>query len=180
MRNILLATAAISLFAVPAMAQTVSSPQWSGSVGYTALDGDDVDLGAITGRVTARLHPNFAVEGEASIGVKDDDITVAGVNAKVEHDYDAAAYGVGILPVSPNFELFGRVGYGTTSIKAEVAGVRAEADGESVNYGVGGNYFFDAQNGSAPTGRAATSPTTTAARSTPTASATCVASDKST
>lgn len=147
MRNILLATAAISLFAVPAMAQTVSTPQWSGSAGYTALDAEGADLGAITGRVTARLHPNFAVEGEASIGVRDDNVTVAGVNAKVEHDYDAAAYAVGILPVSPNFELFGRVGYGTTSIKAEAAGIRAEADGESVNYGAGANYFFDARNG---------------------------------
>ena len=147
MRNILLATAAISLFAVPAMAQTVSSPQWSGSVGYTVLDGDDVDLGAITGRATARLHPNFAVEGEASIGVKDDDITVAGVNGSVEHDYDAALYAVGVLPVSPNFELFGRVGYGTTSIKADIAGVSAQEDGESVNYGVGGTYYLDARNG---------------------------------
>lgn len=147
MRNILLATAAISLFAVPAMAQTVSSPQWSGSVGYTVLDGDNVDLGAITGRATARLHPNFAVEGEASIGVKDDDITVAGVNGSVEHDYDAALYAVGVVPVTPNFELFGRVGYGTTSIKADIAGVSAQEDGESVNYGVGGAYYLNAQNG---------------------------------
>lgn len=147
MRNILLATAAISLFSVPAMAQTVSSPQWSGSVGYTVLDGDNVNLGAITGRATARLHPNFAVEGEASIGVKDDDITVAGVNGSVEHDYDAALYAVGVVPVSPNLELFGRVGYGTTSIKADIAGVSAQEDGESVNYGVGGTYYLNAQNG---------------------------------
>lgn len=147
MRNILLATAALSLMAIPAMAQTVSNPQVSGSVGYTVLDGDDASLGAVTGRLTGRLHPNFAVEGEASFGVKDDDITVAGVNGSVEHEYDVAAYAVGILPVSPNFELFGRVGYGTTSIKAEAAGFSAEEDGESVNYGVGGNYFFDSQNG---------------------------------
>ena len=147
MRNLLLATAAISLFAVPAVAQTVSSPQVSGSVGYTVLDGDDVNLGALTGRLTARVHPNFAVEGEASIGVKDDDITVAGVNGSVEHDYDAAAYAVGILPISPNVELFGRVGYGTTKLKAEVAGVSASDSEESVNYGVGANYFLDGQNG---------------------------------
>ena len=147
MRNILLATAAISLFAVPAMAQTVSNPQWYGTGGYTALDADGADLGAVTGRVGARLSPNFAVEGEASIGVQDDDITVAGVNGTVEHDYDAAIYGVGILPVSPNFELFGRLGYGTTKVKADVAGVTAEADGESFNYGLGANYFLDAQNG---------------------------------
>ena len=147
MRNILLATAALTLIAAPAMAQSISSPQVTGSVGYTVLDGDDVNLGAITGRATARLHPNFAVEGEASIGVKDDDITVAGVTGSVEQDYDAALYAVGVVPVTPNFELFGRVGYGTTSIKADIAGVSAEEDGESVNYGVGGAYALDARNG---------------------------------
>ena len=147
MRNILLATAAISLFAVPAMAQTISSPQWSGSVGYTVLDGDDVNLGAITGRATARLSPNFAVEGEASIGVKDDDFTFAGVDGKIEHDYDAAAYVVGTLPVTPNFELFARGGYGTTKIKTELAGFDGEVDGESWNYGAGANYYLDGQNG---------------------------------
>ncbi len=147
MRNILLATAALSLFALPAAAQSISSPQWYGTAGYTHLDGDDADLGAITGRVGARVNPNFAIEGEASIGVRDDNVTIAGVNGSIEQDYDAAAYAVGIIPVSPNFELFGRVGYGTTSIKAEVAGFNAEEDGESVNYGAGGTYYLDGQNG---------------------------------
>ena len=68
MRNILLATAALTLIAAPAMAQSISSPQVSGSVGYTVLDGDDANLGAITGRVTAKVNPYFGVEGEASFG----------------------------------------------------------------------------------------------------------------
>ncbi len=147
MRNILLATAALSMFALPAAAQSVSAPQWYGTAGYTHLDGEDGDLGAVTGRIGARLNPNFAIEGEGSIGVKDEDITVAGVNGTIEHEYDAAAYAVGIIPVSPNFELFGRVGYGTTSIKAEAAGFTAEEDGESVNYGAGATYYLDGQNG---------------------------------
>lgn len=147
MRNVLLATAAVSLFALPAAAQSLSQPQWYGTVGYTALDAEGADLGALTGRIGAKVSPNLAFEGEASIGIIDDDVTVGGVTASVEQDYDAAAYAVGILPVAPNFELFGRVGYGTTSIKADVAGISAEEDGESVNYGVGANYFFDTNNG---------------------------------
>ncbi len=129
------------------MAQTVSNPQWYGTGGYTHLDAEGGDLGAITGRVGARLAPNFAVEGEGSFGVRDQDISVAGVNGKIEHQYDAAVYGVGVLPVSPNFELFGRLGYGTTKIKATAAGASASADGESFNYGLGAQYFLDAQNG---------------------------------
>ncbi len=147
MRNILLATAALTVIAAPAAAQSQSSPALTGSIGYTQLDSDDGDLGAVTGRLNARFNRYFGVEGEASVGVKDEDIDVGGVTGKLEHDYDAAAYGVATLPINPNFELFGRVGYGTTSIKADVAGVTAEEDGESVNYGVGANYFFDGRNG---------------------------------
>src|SRR5690606_30509723 len=62
-------------------------------------------------------------------------------------EYDAAVYGVAKVPVSQNLELFGRVGYGTTSLKADIAGVSATEDGESLNYGAGANWFFDSQNG---------------------------------
>lgn len=147
MRKILLATAALTVIAAPAMAQSIPNPQWQGSIGYTQLDGSDGDLGAITGRVGAKFNRYIGAEGEASFGVRDDDFTVAGVEGNLEHEYDAAIYGVGTLPVNDNFELFGRLGYGTTSIKAEIPGVSATNDGESVNYGAGANYFFDGQNG---------------------------------
>lgn len=146
MRTLLLTTAALTLIAVPAMAQEPAA-RVTGSVGYTQLDGDDGDLGAITGRATYNFTRYLGVEGEASFGVKDEDITVGAVNGSLEHEYDAAAYGVATLPISENFELFGRLGYGTTSIKADVAGFTASEDGESVNYGVGANYFFDGRNG---------------------------------
>jgi len=145
MRNILIVAAVLTAVAAPAAAQSFSNVQ--GSIGYTQLDADEGDLGAITGRVGAKFSQYFGVEGEASIGVKDEDISIAGVDGKLEHDYDAAAYLVGSVPLSPNFEVFGRVGYGTTSIKADVAGVTIEEDGDSVNYGAGANYFFDGRNG---------------------------------
>jgi outer membrane immunogenic protein len=147
MRIIFLSTAALTLIATPAMAQSVSSTQVSGSVGYTVLDGDGVSLGAITGRVTARLSPYFGVEGEASFGTKDDTATFGAVTGNLSHEYDVAAYGFATLPLSPNFELFARVGYGSTQLKAELASFSVTEDGESVNYGAGANYFFDAQNG---------------------------------
>ena len=147
MRNILLATAALSLFALPAAAQSMQTPSYYGTLGYSQLDASDGDLGAVTGRVGAKINPNFGFEGEASIGVRDDDFDVAGTNVTIEHDYDAAAYAVGFLPVSEQFELFGRIGYGTTRLKAEAGGVDVSEDGESLNYGAGANYFFDAQNG---------------------------------
>jgi len=146
MRNVLLATAALTLIAAPAMAQEPLSPV-TGSIGYTHFDGDQGDLGAVTGRLGYRFNPWVGIEGEASVGVKDEDVTIAGVDGSLEHEYDAAGYVVGTVPVSQNVELFGRIGYGTTSLKADVAGVDATADGESINYGAGANWFFDGQNG---------------------------------
>lgn len=128
------------------MAQDPAS-RVTGSIGYTQLDGDDGDLGAVTGRVGYDFTRNLGIEGEASVGVKDQDVTFGGVNTTLEHEYDAAVYGVAKLPLSENLELFGRVGYGTTEVKASTAGFAATEDGESVNYGVGANYFIDGRNG---------------------------------
>lgn len=147
MRNILLATAALSLFAVPAMAQTVTSPTYYGTLGYTQLDTDNADLGAVTGRVGAKLHPNFGVEAETSFGVDDDKVSIAGVDGKVEHRYDVAGYGVASLPVTSNIDLFARVGYGVTEVKASAAGLDASEHLTSWNYGAGATYNFDDKNG---------------------------------
>ncbi len=147
MRNILIAAAVVSAIAAPAMAQSMQSPTYYGTLGYSQLDGSQGDLGAVTGRLGAKFTPNLGVEGEVSVGVKDENFTVAGVDGKLKHNYDAAVYGVATLPVTPQFELFGRVGYGTTEIEAKIPGVSAREDGESVNYGAGANYYFDGQNG---------------------------------
>ena len=147
MRNILIAAAAVSAIAVPASAQTFNAPTYYGTLGYSQLDRSDADLGAITGRLGAKFNPYIGVEGEASFGVRKDDYDVAGVPVSLKHKYDAAAYAVGAFPVTPNFELFGRVGYGTSEVEAKAANVSATADGESWNYGAGANYFFDGQNG---------------------------------
>lgn len=145
MRNVLLATAALTLIAAPAMAQDHGPV--TGSLGYTQLDGDDGDLGAITGRVGYDFTRNLGIEGEASVGVKDAETTFGGVDTTLEHKFDAAVYGVAKLPVTENLELFGRVGYGTTEVKASTAGFAATEDGDSLNYGVGANYFIDGRNG---------------------------------
>ena len=147
MRNIILAATALTLLAAPAFAQSVSGPSYYGTLGYSALDDSDGDLGAVTGRLGAKFSPYIGVEGEASFGVRDDDFSFGGVDGSVELDYDVAAYAVGTYPVTPNLELFGRVGYGKTELNIDVAGFTDEASGESVNYGAGANYYLDAQNG---------------------------------
>ncbi len=145
MRILIYSAAAIALMATPALAQDRTGMY--GSLGYSQLDGADGDLGAVTGRLGARMSRNFGLEAELSTGVKDDDITIGAVTGSLKLDYDAAAYAVGYLPLSDNFELFGRAGYGTTSVEADVAGFTQTEDGESFNYGAGANWWFNENSG---------------------------------
>lgn len=145
MRSLLLSAAALSLMAAPAMAQDPASNIY-GSIGYSHFDEDDATLGALTGRIGTRFTPNFGIEGELSVGVKDDDFMVGATSVNAELEYDAAAYAVGYLPVAENFEVFGRVGYGTTEVKLSSGAVSASDSLESWNYGVGGQYWLNGQN----------------------------------
>ncbi|MBL8557539.1 MAG: porin family protein [Hyphomonadaceae bacterium] len=130
----LTALAAAIGFAAPAQAQTGAYVNG----GYTHYDADDVTLGGVTGRLGYRFHPNVAVEGEASFGVKDDN--VGPVN--VELDHAIGVFGVGILPVTPNFEVFGRVGYGQVKASASVPGFAVSADEDGFAFGGGAQYMF--------------------------------------
>lgn len=147
----LIATAtagALAATLAPAMASAQDmTPTGYGTLGYAASSADGVNLGAIQGRVGARFGQYLGVEGEAAFGVDDDKTYVAGVPVTVEEKHQLAAYGVGYLPVAPNADLFVRAGYGTTKLKASAAGTSASDDGESWNYGVGGQYFLDDKNG---------------------------------
>ncbi len=144
----LAATTALTL-SIPAIAsaQSLSPTTVYGSLGYANANIDDVNLGAIQGRLGARFGQYLGVEGELAGGVKSDDTNVAGVPVNVKLQHQAAIYGVGYLPLSPQADLFARVGYGNSKIKASAAGASAADDGDSWNYGVGGQYFLDDKNG---------------------------------
>jgi hypothetical protein len=141
--------AAVSLAVAPtaALAQQAPVSNVYATAGYAHVDGDGVDLGALQGRLGYRANPWLGVEGEAAIGVKDDDVNIAGTNVDVELKHQLAAYVVGFAPVGANTDLFARVGYGTSKIKGRAGGVSVTDDGESWNYGVGAQHHFDGVNG---------------------------------
>jgi outer membrane immunogenic protein len=146
------ATALATAFALPVAAHAQSASTFSpvtvyGSVGYSGISGNDVDLGAIQARLGARFGSYVGVEGELAGGVKDDTVNVAGTDVQVKLRHEEAAYGVGFVPVTPKFDLFARVGYGHQDIKASAAGVSNTGGLDSWNYGGGGQYFFDNNNG---------------------------------
>jgi len=142
-------TAALTLVA-PAFAQAQTAPIRGlyGNLGYSSAHGSGVDLGAIQGRLGYRANNWLGVEGELSGGVKSDHVNVApGVDAKVKLDHQEAIYGVGFLPVSPQWDLLARVGYGHTKATASAAGASVSDRGDSWNFGGGAQYHFDGVNG---------------------------------
>ena len=140
------AAAAALLAAAPALADPPAVSGY-GTLGYTDFNGDSANLGAITGRIGARWGRYVGVEGELSGGVTSDTANVGGVNTKVRVGDQYAGYAVGYLPLSPNADLFARVGYGQTRLNVSSPGTGAGGDHNSWNYGVGGQYFFDGANG---------------------------------
>ena len=123
---IMAAVAAVALMAAP---QAASAQAYVGA-GYTNFDYEGGDIGAVTGRLGYRMHPNFAVEGEASTGLDDD--------GGVELNHNAGAYARGILPLSENFDVHARVGYTTSEVDTPLG----EAEDDGVAYGAGAEWRF--------------------------------------
>jgi hypothetical protein len=146
----LAASAAVLAAAVPAIAQTQSTSLAGlyGTLGYAQTD-NYAQTGAVQGRLGYRMGSYFGAEGELGWGVKSDQIAtgVAGVTATAKQRGEAAAYGVGFLPISPKLDLLARVGYGTTNYRVSAGGRSANGSNGSWNYGVGAQYSLDGVNG---------------------------------
>ena len=132
------------------------------------LGSEDANITMINGRLGYRLNDFFAVEGEIGFGLGGDDfdralpVVVDGfgtvnvdTNVSLNVDNYYIGFARGILPVSDQFDVFARVGYGEATADAEViasaAGFTAQA-ADSVSdsgfaYGVGAQYNLTANDG---------------------------------
>jgi opacity protein-like surface antigen len=124
------------------------------------LGNEDADITMITGRLGYRLNDYFAVEGEAGFGLGGDDFdrtipvqvlgTTANVDANVSLDVKNyyIAFARAIMPVSEDFEIFARAGYGKATAEADIIGSlsgftasgSAEDDASGIAYGVGAQF----------------------------------------
>lgn len=118
--------------------------------GYSHFDGEDASVGGITGRLGVGFGDFLAIEGEASFGIVDDDVTLPGsppTNVTVELDNAFGVYGVGRFPVNPQFDLFGRVGWARAEVSGRAGGLGASADEDGLAYGAGGDFWLTARDG---------------------------------
>jgi outer membrane immunogenic protein len=150
MRIFALAILAATAFAsAPSFAQTTSpatSPILSNTYvngGYNNIQSGRVNTGVYQGRVGYAINPNFAVEGEGSLGGRSD--RVNGVNLRTRGTL--GAFAVATAPVADRFSVIGRAGYVQTWAEAKALGVKTQADDGSFAVGVGGQYMLDEANG---------------------------------
>ncbi len=140
----------------------------------TEIQGQVVDLGVqqadltlINGRIGYRFNDYIAIEGEAGFGVGGDDfnrqvpVDVLGsivnvdTNIGIEADDYYIAFARGIFPVSEQFDIFARIGYGqatgTADVTASLGGVSAAASvsekADDIAYGVGVQFDFTGNDG---------------------------------
>ena len=146
-----IAAAALSLTAGAAQAQMVN-PDFYGSLGYAKKEDSNLEAGQV--RLGARFSPYLGVEGEFALGVEPHTISFPSVppfSFKTQLRHEVGVYAVGFYPVTPNFDVLARVGYGnswfkrTAAIPPNVSVFKGDAD--SLNLGVGAQYLFDGKNG---------------------------------
>jgi outer membrane immunogenic protein len=149
MRIFALAILAATAFAsAPSFAQTIakSSPIPANTYvngGYNNIQSGRINTGVYQGRVGYAINPNFAVEGEGSLGGGSD--TLSGVNLRTRGTL--GAFGVATAPVSERFSVIGRAGYVQTWAEAKAAGIKTQNDDGSFAVGAGAQYMLDEANG---------------------------------
>ena len=141
------ALAVASLAAAPAFAQALGPVQGYGNLGAAHISAQGNDYTTLGGRLGARFGSYLGLEGEAAFGVDGDKGTLAGAPYSSKLKSAFAGYAVGYYPVTPKFDLFARVGYGTTKFNLKTPGLSVSDSNDSWNYGGGGQYFFTARDG---------------------------------
>ena len=144
------ASLSVVALAAPAFAQVQApvTPHVYGNIGYANVGPGSAELDTIQGRLGYRFNNWFGVEGELAGGIGGDKRSVApGIDQKLKLRHQEAIYGVGFFPLTEQWELLGRVGYGNTRFKVSEAGFSDSFNEQSWNFGAGVQYHLDGQNG---------------------------------
>jgi outer membrane immunogenic protein len=151
MKAYLVAASGAAILALPVLAHAQGSDAAPtgvyGSLGYAHQDYDGPDTGTVQGRLGYRINKNLAVEGELGGGINSDTDRNGNLTSKYKLTREGAVYGVGLLPVSPNTDVYARVGYGASQIKSQydLGGITA-SDKDTVKswrVGAGAEHFLD-------------------------------------
>ena len=144
MKRIAIAAAAALLMIGSAQAQQATASPLYGELGYSFVQIKESTTGfnatpqALRGIIGYNFHPYFAGEAMVAIGTNSD--SDLGVDAKLKN-----AFGLFIKPKYDfnNFEVFGRLGWVRTKLKASGNGFTVSDSDNDFAYGLGVNYNFN-------------------------------------
>jgi outer membrane immunogenic protein len=149
MKTIIVATAsavALSTFVPAAGAQTAPS-RFYGTLGYGHATRDELNLGAVQGRLGYRWSRWFGIEGDVLFGVQDDSLTIDGDRINFDLKHAEAIFAVVFLPLGENTDILARAGYGHAKIRGSSGDDSATESQEVPAAGVGLQHHFDGVNG---------------------------------
>jgi hypothetical protein len=98
--------------------------------------------GIFTGEVGVRVGPYFGLEADGATSVPG---STSGKKLGLVDRY--AGYIVGYWPLTKHFDLFAKLGLGHSRYKYEDGGPAVSQSFDSVNWGVGAQYFFSERDG---------------------------------
>lgn len=134
------ALAILSFVAMSASAQTAPSKIY-GEVGYTMLSYKEVGYKAEPGILRAvigtEIHPNANLEAMLGFGITEGTTSIRNVTVTSKVDRFWGLYVRPKVMISPEVELFGRLGYASSKITVSVPGFALSDSGSSLSYGAG-------------------------------------------
>ncbi len=135
MKNVFL----VSAVAVCASVTSVAAEGFYAGGAVTSMQAEDGGLEVETTNLTAiagyQVNQTFAVEGEFSFPVQEDEIS--GVDVGLT---SLGVFGKASFPLSPEFSAHGRIGFVNLEIEASGGGETVSDDETGIAFGVGGEY----------------------------------------
>ncbi|HET8802701.1 MAG TPA: porin family protein [Marinobacter sp.] len=104
---------------------------------------DELDLGALSGKVGAKINPYVSAELRAGFGVADETASNGSISAKLELDYIVGGYALFGIPNETQIYPYVALGFTKGELTATISGpggsVSASESESDLSYGVGAN-----------------------------------------
>ncbi|MEM7767737.1 MAG: porin family protein [Pseudomonadota bacterium] len=153
-RALAMTSALVAVAALPAMGAHAQGFYVDGGYTFIGIDVEDAgtsfdaDIGAITGHAGFDINEFLAVEGEVGVGVDDEEVSAAGIDAELGLNYLVGAYGKAQYPVSETISLYARAGVVNAELEAEVSGAGSDSASDTgFGFGVGADAYLSDRGG---------------------------------
>ena len=125
----------------PAASAQVGPPE-TGAYVNAGVDTLSFDAFGVSGKVGYNFNRFLGVEGQLGLGIIDDSGDVDGFDVEEGYDLFGGAFAVGRVPVTPEIDVFGRVGYYAAGLSGEVEDIEFDYDVDGFAFGGGVQFNF--------------------------------------